>query len=610
MRWFLFLLCLLLAQPACAQPAREVWQAEFIRVDTANPPAADDPRWHSVRLPHALRYENIAATGGWFRFRFRVESIPQNPQAIYVWWLNLNAAFYFNHEFLGDGGRFDEPVARNWNKPFLFVLPLGDWNVGDNEILIRIKSDPGWGILSPVEIGPLDQLRPDYEFRRVLQVDIARGLTLTLLIAASMVLAVWWRRRHDPQYLWFGLACLMWAVFSAYLVVRDPPMPGPLFRSISHFAMDVWVVCLAMFVQHYLNRRNHPLEQALLAYLALAAGLTLWSGSGLNPIWPGYVYTLNHSIGFLLLCGLAWQMFQRWRHNAWREQYLLAFALGTLALASLHDLLLSLPPDLFGPEIARIRLKYHFFSLHFAAPIVLLFLTGHLGRRFADALTGAENFNRELELRVEESANALAESYQRRSLLERETAAAEERERIYRNLHDDIGAKLLSLAIRAKTPQDADIVRSALQDLRDVVSRSAQADAPLTDLLADWRAEIVGRCAAAKIRLVWNQPDDLRDRNMTAAEALNLGRILRESLSNVLRHAEAGSVVVSVHFADGRYQVSLEDDGCGRPDQPGAPGRGMRNMQARAAQLGGQIDWIWGERGCRVLLLLPATAPG
>lgn len=607
--FLLALLCFLLVQSALAQPVREVWRAEFILADTAAPPAADDPRWHPVRLPHALKTEAATATGGWFRFRFDAATVPLEPQAVYVWWLNLNAAFYFNDEFLGDGGRFDEPIARNWNKPFLFVLPHGDWRVGHNEVLIRIKSDPGWGMLSPIEIGALGQLRSDYELRRVLQVDVSRGLTLTLIIAASLVLAVWWRRRHDPQYLWFGVACLMWAVFSAYLVVRDPPLPGPLFRALSHLAMDVWAVCLAMFVQHYLGRRQPQLEKVLLGYLALVVGLTLWSGFapelGVYPIWPGYVYAINHSIGFLLLCGLTWQMIQCGRRNAWREHYLLAFALGGLVLASLHDLLLGLPSDLFGPEIARIRLKYHFFSLHFAAPIVLLFLTGHLGRRFADALTGAEHFNRELELRVEESAQELAESYQRRSALERETAAAEERERIYRNLHDDIGAKLLSLAIRAKTPQDADIVRSALQDLRDVVSRSAQADAPLTDLLADWRAEMVGRCAAAKVRLVWNQPEDLPDRNMVAGEALNLGRILREALSNVLRHTEASSVVLGVHFVESRYQISLEDDGRGTH---GAPGRGMRNMQARATQLGGRIDWIWGERGCRVLLLLPAVA--
>ena len=595
MRRFLILLFLLYSLPAQAQPAREVWRAEFILSDSATVPVANDPRWHPVRLPHALQREGIAASGGWFRLRFHAESIPQEPQAIYVWWLNLNAAFYFNNEFLGDGGRFDEPIARNWNKPFLFVLPLGDWKIGENEVLIRIKSDPGWGILSPFEIGDLAVLRPDYELRRVLQVDVARGLTLTLVIATSMVLAVWWRRRHDPQYLWFGLACLMWALFSSYLVVRDPPIPGPLFRSLSHFAMDVWVACLAMFVQHYLGHRNHPLERLLIAYLAFVVGMMLFSG-----LWPGYVYAINHSLGFLILIGLVWQIHRRWQRHAWREHLLLGLALGALVLASLHDLLLGLPADLFGEEIARIRLKHHFFSLHFAVPVVLLFLTGHLGRRFADALTQAEGFNRDLELRVEASARALSESFQRRAALERETVAAEERERIFRDLHDDIGAKLLTLAIRAKTPQDADIVRSALQDLRDVVSRSSQVDAPLTHLLADWRAEIVGRCVAARLHLVWNQPDDLPDRLMTAAEALNLGRILREALSNVLRHSGAHSVVVSTRFAEGGYQVSIEDDGLGKP---GATGRGMRNMRARAAQLGGQIEWIWGERGCRVQLL-------
>lgn len=604
MRRFLFplcwLLCWLLAPPALAHHEHEHWRADFILADSATAPAASDPRWHPVSLPHALKHEDAGSTGGWFRFRLRAAALPATPQALYVWWLNLNAAFYFNGAFLGDGGRFDEPIARNWNTPFLYLLPRDGWRVGDNEILIRIKSDPGWGVLSPVEIGPFDQLRQDYERRRLLQTSLTRGLTLTLFLAAALVLAVWWRRRHDPQYLWFGLACLMWTLFSFYLVVRDPPLPGPLLRSLSHYSMDVWVVCMALFVQHYLGQRNPRLERLLLAYLALAAGLSVWPG-----LWPGYAYLVNHGLGFLILCGLAWQIFRHCRHSQWREHYLLGIALAALVLSGLHDLLVGVPYDWLPPDVARIRLKYHFISMHFAAPVVLLFLTGHLGRRFAEALGRAESFNRELESRVAASARALSASYQSRAQLERETAAAEERERIYRDLHDDIGAKLLSLAIRAKTPEDTDIARSALQDLRDVVSRSARPDAPLGELLADWRAEIVGRCAAAHVQLAWNQPEELPERNLTAAEALNLGRILREAVSNVLRHADAHALVIGVHFAAGRYQISLEDDGNGKPR---APGRGIRNMRARAGQLGGEIEWAWGETGCRVLLRFPCGA--
>ncbi|MCR6700833.1 MAG: hypothetical protein NVV68_06655 [Dokdonella sp.] len=74
-------------------------------------------------------------------------------------------------------------------------------------------------------------------------------------------------------------------------------------------------------------------------------------------------------------------------------------------------------------------------------------------------------------------------------------AAAAERERIYADLHDDLGARLLDLVYRAPTPAEADRVRAILQDLRDVVTRSRGTPGTLGDVLADIRAEAVQRLA-------------------------------------------------------------------------------------------------------------------
>ena len=65
-----------------------------------------------------------------------------------------------------------------------------------------------------------------------------------------------------------------------------------------------------------------------------------------------------------------------------------------------------------------------------------------------------------------------------------ERGSTEERRRIARDLHDDVGAKLLSLVYRAGDRGSADLARSALQDLRDVVSHTQHEQLTLEEALA------------------------------------------------------------------------------------------------------------------------------
>jgi len=188
-------------------------------------------------------------------------------------------------------------------------------------------------------------------------------------------------------------------------------------------------------------------------------------------------------------------------------------------------------------------------------------------------------------------------------------AAAAERERIYADLHDDLGARLLDLVYRAPTPAEADRVRAILQDLRDVVTRSRGTPGTLGDVLADIRAEAVQRLAAAGIELVWDAPPDLPEPVLDPARALHLYRIVREAISNVIQHARAKRLRVRLRVADAHLRLELTDDGDGRTGTSGHAGRGMHGMRERANELDGAIRWAPGtEGGTKVLLELPLPA--
>jgi signal transduction histidine kinase len=180
---------------------------------------------------------------------------------------------------------------------------------------------------------------------------------------------------------------------------------------------------------------------------------------------------------------------------------------------------------------------------------------------------------------------------------------ANERDRIARDLHDLVIQRVFGAGMRlnsmvpAMPPATGDRLRDVVEELDNVIS---DIRTTIFDLTAEetagrgLRADVLHLTNDAAERLGYRPQvrfsgavDTIANREV----ADQFLAVLRESLSNVIRHAGATTVEVTVS-ADGKELVlAVADNGVGLdPDAPPPSGFGLRNMQARAATLGGTCD--------------------
>ncbi len=184
----------------------------------------------------------------------------------------------------------------------------------------------------------------------------------------------------------------------------------------------------------------------------------------------------------------------------------------------------------------------------------------------------------------------------------------EERLRIARDLHDDVGARLLSGLHRQDVGGAREAMRGAIGDLRAIVSGLSGTDLPLEAVLADLRHETAERLEAAGLALDW-PPVELADPDAAAPYRVykNLTSAVREVVTNAIRHAGAGAVAVSVREGQGTLALTIADDGVGLSPEPGGRRSGLANLERRLAEIGGSVDYPAVERGLAVRLSAPMT---
>ncbi len=222
-----------------------------------------------------------------------------------------------------------------------------------------------------------------------------------------------------------------------------------------------------------------------------------------------------------------------------------------------------------------------------------------------------------------EAFNAMLDRLERerRDSTRRVLAAQEgERLRIARELHDELGQALTATAIAAERAAEgpaqargpalrtaAGAIRASLEDVRRI-ARELRPEA-LDDLgLSNALLALCRRVSAqGAVRVTPHLAHHLPP--ATPEVELVVYRVAQESLTNVVRHARATAVELTLTGVDGALRLVVRDDGAGLPEALPDSTTGIAGMRERALLAGGHLEIRSAAPGTEIVLDVPTGAP-
>jgi len=247
-------------------------------------------------------------------------------------------------------------------------------------------------------------------------------------------------------------------------------------------------------------------------------------------------------------------------------------------------------------------------------------LEGTISERTSELVSANERLNSEIAERTLAQEALLQSQEQLRELVEhQERIREDERKRIAREIHDELGQHLLVLRIDVsllKNPRknaaqidekvDAILeqIDTTMKSVRAIINnlRPAVLDLGLVASL-EWQARDFQR--RNRIACDFSAEDDNLD--VDDARATVLFRVLQEALTNVVRHARASEVKVELYSEGMNLMLKVADNGVGMPKARNRKAKsfGLAGIRERIAMLGGEFVIDTGEAGTKLIFAIP-----
>ena len=481
--------------------------------------------------------------------------------------------------------RFDDPDQARGLPWHLIDLPE---DYAGKNLALRIRSDyTQIGVSDDILLGSHSQLLESMIRRDVDRVVIGLLLGVFGLLALSFSP----RRQETVAYIAFGaytLCLAAWIISHSYVKQLVLPYPSVWFY--------VWLAgLLGMFPSFMLYVEKvfglglwQALRRLRQFYLVFVPVLLLayWMLGSVPLVQAG----LN-LVRVLFVAGIVLTVFQAGRLALRGRRDALVFLLGfcILTLFTIHDVSLALGLITDGRTLS-----------HWGGLVLALIMAAILGGRFNNMYHRLADYSKQLE------------------------STARERELMVQDLHDGLGGMATNISLLADVARrqcGEPAVRKTLETIsglsRESVSEIRGFMKSLDHSGADWPSFVADLRQYGTATLEPHGIDfTLTDSIETDMEApnsllrLNVLRIYKEAVTNIVKHADAKNVAVDLKVSPHRFRLSIRDDGVGLKENRGErnkitdSGRGLGNIEARTTSMGGEVR-LRSDNGTHVEATIP-----
>lgn len=596
------------ASPAQAEPVRlqQAWLT-----DHTVPGAAE----HPVRLPDGWEHTAPGRNG---RASYRLEvpdaALQVDRPALFLRRVGNAFRVHLNGQPVLEVGADTLPLPNYNNEPQFVRLPRTLVRPRGNTLVIEVLGQPRREAgLSSVWVGNDSELEPLYEQALTAQVRGSWFVISASVVMGMLALLLAWRTGQS-MYGWFALANLVWAWRVSALSVHAPGIWAGVLHWAFELSYSVFVASISMSLLTVIHRDTALARRLMAGFVTLALLLSLGNAIFNLPLLrtAHLLMILTVTIGMSIFLA-RYTVRERSRTGA-----LLCFSAVVGAIFGARDWV-----------VFRLQQDYDAYTWSRYAIFFLLFVMAwRLVEDYASTLARLRDINRDLQDAVERKQHELEQVFEGRREVERHQAAATERDRILREMHDGLGGRLVGAialaqqlpppATGASNPTTLHELRQALDDclveLRLSLDTLETEQRSIGEALAEMRFRVEPSLRAAGVRLVWNVDDEAVDAELPPGDTLQVLRIVRESFTNVIKHAQASVVWLTLARTGERIELTVLDNGLLQRSAPGAQRlpsmpsgkRGLANMRQRAQHLGAEIEIGPHPEGWSVRLSFPA----